>query len=68
MSSSSCPASLPRSPRWCRTSKVPSFPRSTLYHKAKTDPTFPKIHSVSKRVSLIDLDELDAWIKGVAGE
>ncbi len=35
---------------------------STMWYYAKNDPTFPKFIKLSPGVSVIDGDELDAWV------
>ena len=41
--------------------------RSTLWHWAKTRPGFPQPMKVGDRVTLFDLDAIDAYVVGIAG-
>ena len=52
-------------PRWARPKEAAQhcgIGLSTLYMLAKNEPTFPAISRPSKRTSLFDLGELDAWL------
>ncbi len=59
------PAPITPAPRWARpaeAAKHVGIGLSTLYLLAKENPDFPAFNKPSKRMALLDLNQLDAWI------
>ena len=48
-------------------SVIAGLSEATLYRKAKTDPTFPKLVKLGKRCTRIRAGDLTAWLASKAG-
>lgn len=58
-------SATPAVPRFARPSEAAAycrFSKNTLWRLIANDPTFPRPLKAGQRVTLIDLNEVDAWL------
>jgi predicted DNA-binding transcriptional regulator AlpA len=49
-------------------SKVAGLSEDTLYRRAKSDPSFPKLIRIGARCTRIRAGDLTAWLNSLTGE